>query len=281
LENKELTADNATIAKEAKRRSTQDVARSGRAIKLLELSRSSSARRRTRPAATPITRSCALQERPHPGRADRDAVHARRRRGQHAADGGVRPGADQGREKLLIDRGILAKPYFRFVESKPHPKLRKTSPWQRAYSSATPRTSSCNADIVHYAKRAQHGLPVLTLVQRKNHGATLCAMMEALRAAGVFMQGENDQDEREARAESARGGKIDVVIGSTIVDVGVDVPAIGLVQLAGGGKAEVALRQRIGRGLRAKKTGPTSPSSITTPLARSAGTRPQSRRTTA
>ena len=48
-------------------------------------------------------------------------------------------------------------------------------------------------------------------------------------------------------------GEIDGVIGTTILDVGVDVPAIGLVQLAGGGKAEVALRQRIGRGLRAKK----------------------------
>jgi superfamily II DNA or RNA helicase len=33
-------------------------------------------------------------------------------------------------------------------------------------------------------------------------------------------------------------------------------PAVGLIVLAGGGKAEVALRQRIGRGLRAKKHGP-------------------------
>ena len=38
--------------------------------------------------------------------------------------------------------------------------------------------------------------------------------------------------------------------------MGVDVPAVGLVVLAGGGKAEVAIRQRIGRGLRAKKNGP-------------------------
>jgi superfamily II DNA or RNA helicase len=44
-----------------------------------------------------------------------------------------------------------------------------------------------------------------------------------------------------------------VLIGSTILDVGVDVPAVGMVILAGGGKAEVANRQRIGRGLREKK----------------------------
>ena len=38
--------------------------------------------------------------------------------------------------------------------------------------------------------------------------------------------------------------------------MGVDVPSIGLIILAGGYKAEVGHRQRIGRGLRAKKTGP-------------------------
>jgi superfamily II DNA or RNA helicase len=33
----------------------------------------------------------------------------------------------------------------------------------------------------------------------------------------------------------------------------VDVPAVGMIVIASGGKAEVATRQRIGRGLRAKK----------------------------
>ena len=50
-------------------------------------------------------------------------------------------------------------------------------------------------------------------------------------------------------------GGLDVLIGSTILDVGVDVPSVGMIVLAGGGKAEVATRQRIGRGLREKKSG--------------------------
>jgi superfamily II DNA or RNA helicase len=53
-----------------------------------------------------------------------------------------------------------------------------------------------------------------------------------------------------ARAE------IDVLIGTTILDVGVDVPAVGHACLAGGGEAEVAQRQRIGRGLPEKKSDP-------------------------
>ena len=43
---------------------------------------------------------------------------------------------------------------------------------------------------------------------------------------------------------------------ANVLDVGVDVPAVGMVILAGAGKTQVANRQRIGRGLRAKKEGP-------------------------
>lgn len=50
-------------------------------------------------------------------------------------------------------------------------------------------------------------------------------------------------------------GDIDVLMSFAILDVGVDVPSVGMIVLAGGGKAEVALRQRIGRGLREKKNG--------------------------
>src|SRR5207237_102652 len=69
-------------------------------------------------------------------------------------------------EKLLIDRGILAKPFFKYVESKPHEKLRKSSPWQRAYELGYTKNPHMVGDIVRDAKRAASlGLPVLTLIQ--------------------------------------------------------------------------------------------------------------------
>ncbi|MDR6817057.1 superfamily II DNA or RNA helicase [Neorhizobium sp. 2083] len=49
--------------------------------------------------------------------------------------------------------------------------------------------------------------------------------------------------------------EIDIVIGTNMLDVSIDCPVISLMQLAEEMKAEVALRQRVGRGLRAKKTG--------------------------
>lgn len=157
-------------------------------------------------------------------------------------------------EELLINRGILAKPYFKFRAVDPHPKLHNTSPFERAYTLGYVENENLTKAIVADALMAKKmKLPVLTLVLRKAHGEALRAAFEANGLNFVFLKGEDDQTERQKYLKMLVSGEIDGVIGTTILDVGVDVPAIGLVQLAGGGKAEVALRQRIGRGLRAKK----------------------------
>lgn len=160
-------------------------------------------------------------------------------------------------EKMLIDRGILAKPFFKFVDSQPHPKLFKTSSYERALKYGYTENEFLINDMVRDAKHAKlHGLPVLTLVTRKKFGEILQKAYEKAGIRAVFLKGDDDSAERSEKLSALASGKIDGIIGTTILDVGVDVPAIGLVQLAGGGKAEVALRQRIGRGLRAKKSGP-------------------------
>jgi superfamily II DNA or RNA helicase len=161
-------------------------------------------------------------------------------------------------EKMLIDRGILAKPIFKVARLVQKPKgLLRGTPWQAAYRLGIVNNDERNTLIVaECARAARHKLSTMVLIQQKAHGVLL---LDKLRAAGVraeFIYGENDQTERKAALKKLADGKIDVLIGSTILDVGVDVPAVGLVILAGGGKAEVALRQRIGRGLRAKKSGP-------------------------
>lgn len=160
-------------------------------------------------------------------------------------------------EKMLIERGILAKPYFKFCKVEPHPKLRRTSPWQRARSLGIVDGPHRNAKIVEYARKAaSYGLPTIVLVGITRHGDLLKKKMQEAGLKVAFIQGEDNQAERKAQLTALKDGEIDVLIGTTILDVGVDVPAVGMVILAGGGKAEVALRQRIGRGLRAKKTGP-------------------------
>lgn len=161
-------------------------------------------------------------------------------------------------EKTLIDRGILAAPHFKIVPLPAKiPKLHRMTAWQSAYRIGIVDCEQRNAAIVKECIRAkEYALPTLVLINQTKHGDVL---LELLRAAGVvasFIQGEDDQPERQSALHRLAKGEIDVLIGSTILDVGVDVPAIGMVILAGGGKAEVALRQRIGRGAREKKVGP-------------------------
>lgn len=157
-------------------------------------------------------------------------------------------------EETLIERGILAKPFFKFVDCPAPDKLRRTSPFERAYALGYVENDAMRAEIVRDAARAAElGLPVLTLVARKKHGEALLAAFRHARLRAEFLRGEDDQAERRLQLRRLIYGDLDAVIGTTILDVGVDVPAIGLVQLAGGMKAEIQLRQRIGRGLRAKK----------------------------
>lgn len=160
-------------------------------------------------------------------------------------------------ERELIDKGILATPYFRYIETPPREKLHKHTSWQNAYKLGVVEHQARNEIIVdEVAKAAGRGLTAMVLVQRRDHGRKLRDMLRGRGISVDFIFGEHDQDRRETALSRLARGDLQVLIGSTILDVGVDVPAVGMVVLAGAGKAEVALRQRIGRGLRAKKNGP-------------------------
>lgn len=162
-------------------------------------------------------------------------------------------------EELLIERGILARPYFKFlklpVEHKPK-KLYRSTAWQTAYAEGIVNDPYRNKILcVEVLRAMRYGLNSLMLVQHKAHGALL---LEMLRRAGVrveYIDGDSDQATRKSVLDRLGAGELDVVVGSTILDVGVDVPSIGMIVLAGAGKAEVNTRQRIGRGLREKKNG--------------------------
>jgi len=160
-------------------------------------------------------------------------------------------------EKLLIDRGILAKPIFKIIETEKPKGLFRTTGWQKAYKAGIVESSSRNSAILFEAERAsKYGMPIMILVQHKAHGELLKTALNKAGVVSEFIYGKHESTQRTDALRDLGSGKIDVLIGSTILDVGVDVPAVGMVILAGGGKAEVALRQRIGRGLRAKKNGP-------------------------
>jgi len=161
-------------------------------------------------------------------------------------------------EEMLIDRGILAQPVFKFVETEAPPTLKRSSAWQKAEELGIVKNVSRNKLIAAEAIRAvRWGLPVMILVKRRAHGEVLKSMISRILSSRVdYIFGDSNKVKRDKALADLKSGALQVLIGSTILDVGVDVPAVGMLILAGGGKAEVAHRQRIGRGLRAKQFGP-------------------------
>jgi superfamily II DNA or RNA helicase len=160
-------------------------------------------------------------------------------------------------EEMLIQRGILARPIFKILDSEAPPTLRRGSAWQKAEQIGIVDNMWRNKRICAEAIRASRfGLSTMILVKRKVHGEILKNILAGAGMRVEYIYGDSNKTKRDKALKDMRDGKLDVLIGSTILDVGVDVPAIGMLILAGGGKAEVAIRQRIGRGLRAKKRGP-------------------------
>ncbi len=160
-------------------------------------------------------------------------------------------------EKQLIDLGILAKPYFVYEKLKQPKGLYRSTKWHRAQSIGISENVERNALIEKHCLNAKdYGLPAMVLVTLTKHGKALQKQLSERGMRVKFISGESNQATRQDALDQLGNGQLDVLIGSTILDVGVDVPSVGVVILAGGGKAEVSLRQRIGRGLRAKKSGP-------------------------
>ena len=161
-------------------------------------------------------------------------------------------------EKMLIDRGVLATPYFKFFKQKDKPaRLFKTTAWQRAVELGIVENQFRNGTIIDHAiDAAEYGLTTMVLVTRTKHGDILKKQAELFGLRVKFIKGESKVEVRKKALAALAAGEVDMLIGTTILDVGVDVPSVGTIVLAGGGKAEVAMRQRIGRGLRAKKVGP-------------------------
>ncbi|HIV78913.1 MAG TPA: DEAD/DEAH box helicase [Candidatus Sphingomonas excrementigallinarum] len=159
-------------------------------------------------------------------------------------------------EEYLIGCGILAKPFFKYIPigaKEQPPTLRRATAWQKAEDLGIVNNMTRNKHVCAETIRGSRwGLPVGILVKRQKHGKILHDMLKQCGLKGAFIFGESGNDKRKEALKKLATGEFDYVIGSTIIDVGVDVPALQILIMAGGGKAEVAIRQRIGRALRKK-----------------------------
>ncbi len=174
----------------------------------------------------------------------------------------------------LIDLGYLVPPTIYFI---PFKEQFKGKNFHKVYDKAIVYNDKRNKMIATIASKMYHTKKCLTLIliQRVEHGEIIKKLIESeikprrfsitvehpktneptlVMVSNIeFLSGQDDQLRRKAVIEAARQKKVDVLIGSTIADEGLDIPPLDCLILAGGGKSSTRAYQRIGRVIRTYK----------------------------
>lgn len=102
-------------------------------------------------------------------------------------------------------------------------------------------------EVIAGAARAlvEAGYLTLVLIREIEHGICLSQKLGA-----PFVHGGSPVVERQEVADGLRDGSVPLAIASTIFDQGLDVPSLNALVIAGGGKAQHVVVQRLGRGSR-------------------------------
>ena len=117
-----------------------------------------------------------------------------------------------------------------------------------AYDSCIVRNNTRNSKIATLA--AESNGVVLVIVERIEHGVVL---QNSMQRYSVFVNGGDSTEDRMNTIDNMRSGVGGTYIATQIFDEGIDIPAIDTLILAAGGKSNIRLLQRIGRGLRKKQ----------------------------
>lgn len=143
----------------------------------------------------------------------------------------------------LIEKDLLAAPLIRFITV---PKMTVNSVYTAAYKEYIVENDKRNDLIVDMCKNLiSKNYTVLVLFKQIKHGDIL---FEKLTDAGIsfdMLSGHNTLDERNIIKKKIVNKEINLVLSSTIFDIGLDLPELNALVLAGGGKSSIRALQRI------------------------------------
>lgn len=174
--------------------------------------------------------------------------------------------------KQMIDRGVSAKPHIKMVpitqptdlDAQVGAYMKKNGmttggtagdlmAYQVTYSLGVIHNQYRNhliAEIAYQGAKRLNKKAVLIIVNSIEHGELISKELDSLNADYDFIQGKDDTDTRNAVLERVKNGSLKIVIGTKILDAGIDLPNISIYIECSGGKSYITLLQRIGRSLR-------------------------------
>jgi superfamily II DNA or RNA helicase len=149
----------------------------------------------------------------------------------------------------LINEGYLVKPIIKFVRiPKYHKKLKKN--YKSIYKTYICENKIRNQYVVDYTKKLVGlGYKPLVLYNSVNHGKILHKLISE-EISCTLLSGKDKMETREGAKLDIENGNIQAIIASKIFDIGVDIPALSGLIVAGSGKSSVRALQRIGRVIR-------------------------------
>lgn len=153
----------------------------------------------------------------------------------------------------LIQEGTLAVPRLKIMKSPEYPELKDIRAYRQAYETGIVMNRSRNRLILHEAERlVRDERSVLIIVTRREHGEQLIGLADKMfpDLSMIYIHGDTDGEAREMVRGAFNKKQFDVVIATVIWKEGVDIPTLGAIINAAGGKSEIATIQTLGRGLR-------------------------------
>jgi len=151
----------------------------------------------------------------------------------------------------LISKGYLVEPNIRFLAPKPYPF--KSGAYPKVYSKYIVENEQRNGMIVKGATRlVEQGFVPLVLFHSIKHGDILFDELKKT-VPTALLSGKDNSKIREKIKEELESGKIKCIVASKIFDIGVDLPILSGLVIAGAGKSSVRALQRIGRVIRPYK----------------------------
>lgn len=148
----------------------------------------------------------------------------------------------------LISRGYLTQPMIKFLDV---PKGHVKGSYHSVYKDYIVENIDRNNLIIKYAKDlSDKNYKTLILFKQIKHGKILADMLSNANIKFAMLSGKDSLEQRNKVKEDINSGKIQVILASTIFDIGVDIECLSGLILAGGGKSYVRALQRIGRILR-------------------------------
>ena len=153
--------------------------------------------------------------------------------------------------KQLIKQGYLVEPIIRFLAPKPY--RYKSGKYPKIYSKYIIENEQRNEMIVKgTVSLVEQGFVPLVLFHNIKHGDILYNLLQK-KVSIALLSGKDSAKQRDKIKKQLEGGEIQSIAASKIYDLGVDLPILSGLVIAGAGKSSVRALQRIGRVIRPYK----------------------------